>query len=88
MFDPTVWGRAYATEAAAAFLDIGFGEHNLQRMVATTNAANAASARVLQKVGMTSAGQKDLGGGRLVDLHEISRETWETLGRRANTRQT
>jgi [ribosomal protein S5]-alanine N-acetyltransferase len=88
MFDPTVWGRAYATESAAAFLDIGFGRHNLQRMVATTNPANAASARVLQKVGMTSTGQKDLGGGRLVDLHEISREAWETLGRRANTRQT
>ena len=78
MFDPTVWGRAYATESAAAFLDIGFGQHNLQRMVATTNPANAASARVLQKVGMISAGQKDLGGGRLVDLHEISRETWVT----------
>jgi hypothetical protein len=31
---------------------------------------------------MTSAGQKDLGGGRLVDLHEISRDSWETLARR------
>jgi ribosomal-protein-alanine N-acetyltransferase len=88
MFDPTVWGRAYATESAAAFLGIGFGRHNLQRMVATTNPANAASARVLHKVGMTSAGQKDLGGGRLVDLHEISRDKWEMVGRRANTRRT
>jgi [ribosomal protein S5]-alanine N-acetyltransferase len=88
MFDPTVWGRAYATESAAAFLDIGFGRHNLQRMVATTNPANVASARVLQKVGMTSAGQKDLGGGRLVDLHEISRDTWETLARGVTTRRT
>ena len=83
MFDPTVWGRAYATESAAAFLDIGFGQHDLQRMVATTNPANAASARVLRKVGMTSAGQKDLGGGRWVDLHEISRDVWK-----ANTRRT
>ena len=88
MFDPTVWGRAYATESAAAFLDIGFGQHDLQRMVATTNPANAASARVLHKIGMTSAGQKDLGGGRLVNLHEISRHTWEMLGRRANTPRT
>jgi hypothetical protein len=30
---------------------------------------------------MTPAGQKDLGGGRLVDLHEISRDTWEKLPR-------
>ena len=83
MFDPAVWGRAYATEAAAAFLDIGFGRHNLQRMVETTNPANAASVRVLQKVGMTSAGRKDLGGGRLVDLHEISRDAWVALRRRS-----
>lgn len=83
MFDPTVWGRAYATEAATEFLNIGFGQHDLQRMVATTNPANAASARVLRKVGMTSAGQTNLGGGRLADLHEISRTTWEVLaGRR------
>ena len=82
MFDPTVWGRAYATEAATAFLDIGFGQHNLQKMVATTNPANAASARVLHKIGMTSASQTDLGGGRVADLHEISRATWETLAAR------
>jgi [ribosomal protein S5]-alanine N-acetyltransferase len=82
MFDPTVWGRAYATEAATEFLNIGFGHHHLQKMVATTNPANAASARVLRKIGMTSAGQADLGGGRLADLHEISRETWETLAAR------
>jgi RimJ/RimL family protein N-acetyltransferase len=77
MFDPTVWGRAYATEAATEFLKIGFGQHGFQRMVATTNPANAASARVLRKVGMSSAGQTDLGGGRWADLHEISRSTWE-----------
>jgi hypothetical protein len=34
---------------------------------------------VLRKIGMTSAGQADLGGGRLADLHEISRATWEAL---------
>jgi len=88
MFDPTVWGRAYATEAATEFLDIGFGRHDLQKMVATTNPANAASVRVLRKIGMTSAGQQDLGNGRLVDLHEISRSTWATPGRKANTRPT
>ncbi|WP_395713635.1 GNAT family N-acetyltransferase [Reyranella sp.] len=76
MLDPTVWGRGYATEAAAEFLAIGFDRHDLARMVATTNPANAASAHVLQKVGMKPVGKKDLGGGRLVDLHEISREAW------------
>ena len=76
MFDPTVWGRGYALEVAAEFLAFGFGRHGLRRMVATTNPANAASAQVLRKVGMKPAGQKDLGGGRIVDLHEIDREAW------------
>lgn len=78
MFDPTVWGRGYATEAATAFLTIGFDRHNLPQMVATTNPANVASARVLQKVGMQTVGKKDLGGARMIDLHEIARETWRT----------
>jgi [ribosomal protein S5]-alanine N-acetyltransferase len=76
MFDPTVWGRGYATEAATKFLAIGFGEHGLIRIVATTNPDNAASAEVLRKVGMSRAGQKDLGDGRIVDFHEITREAW------------
>jgi RimJ/RimL family protein N-acetyltransferase len=63
MFDPTVWGRGYATEAPAEFLAIGFDRHDLARMVATTNPANVASAHVLQKVGMKVVGKKDLGGG-------------------------
>lgn len=77
MLDPTVWGRGYATEIAAAFLAVGFGRHGLQRMVATTNPENAASARVLRKVGMRADGAKDLGGGRIADLHVISREAWK-----------
>lgn len=64
MVDPGAWGRGYATEVAAIFLDIGFRRHNLERMVATTNPANESSARVLAKVGMTRPG----------------RRTWETGG--------
>ncbi len=76
MFDPGAWGRGYATEVAAVFLDIGFRRHGLERMVATTNLANESSARVLAKVGMTRAGQKDLGNGRFVDFHLIVRDEW------------
>jgi ribosomal-protein-alanine N-acetyltransferase len=77
MFDPSVWSRGYATEAAKAFLAIGFRRHDLRRMVATVSPDNAVSVRVLRKVGMELLGSKDLGGGRLVDLHAISREIWE-----------
>lgn len=76
MFDPTAWGRGYATEAAAAFLEIGFGAHGLDRMVATTNPDNAASESVLRKVGFTPRGSKDMGGGRIVRVHEVPRDTW------------
>lgn len=77
MFDPTVWGKGYATEAASLFLSLGFRTHALLRMVATTNPDNKASARVLRKIGMRGAGIKDMGGGRLVDLHEIARSDWQ-----------
>jgi [ribosomal protein S5]-alanine N-acetyltransferase len=76
MFDPSVWGRGYATEVAAAFLRIGFEGHGLERMVATTNPANEASARVLRKVGLRDAGFKDLGDHRIAAFHEITRAQW------------
>lgn len=76
MLDPTVWGCGYATEAAAAFLEIGFATHGLAKMVATTNPANEASARVLHKIGMRDAGVMDLGDNRIAALHEITRAQW------------
>lgn len=81
MFDPTVWGKGYATEAARTFLSVGFDGHALDRMVATTNPDNGASAHVLRKVGMRPAGTKDLGGGRWVDLHEITRAAYQAARR-------
>lgn len=83
MFHPAVWSQGYATEVAATFLEIGFAEHGLQRMVATTHPQNTASARVLHKVGMRPCGSKDLGGDRVAVLHAIRREQWESRGRRA-----
>lgn len=46
------WGQGYATEAAQAVLRFGFQELHMHRIWATTIAANSASARVLQKLGM------------------------------------
>jgi ribosomal-protein-alanine N-acetyltransferase len=45
------WGLGYATEAAAACLRVGFGELCLSRIVADADPANAASLRVLEKLG-------------------------------------
>jgi ribosomal-protein-alanine N-acetyltransferase len=45
------WGRGLATEAACAFVDFGFNEIHLRRIVATIEAGNSASVRVIEKLG-------------------------------------
>ncbi|HEU4882182.1 MAG TPA: GNAT family protein [Longimicrobium sp.] len=49
---PEHWGRGYATEAARAMVDWGFGEWGLERIHAHCVSENVASARVLERVGM------------------------------------
>jgi RimJ/RimL family protein N-acetyltransferase len=45
------WGRWLATEAGRAFVDFGFGELGLRRIVTAVEVGNAASVRVLEKLG-------------------------------------
>ncbi len=47
------WGRGYATEAAQAAIDDGFGRVGLTAIVAMTVLDNHASIRVMQRLGMT-----------------------------------
>ena len=46
------WGKGYATEAAGALLTAGFDDFGLDEIVAVADPANAASTRVLEKIGM------------------------------------
>lgn len=50
------WNRGFATEAAGAVLDHGFGELGLHRVVARHFTGNPASGRVLRKLGMVHEG--------------------------------
>jgi RimJ/RimL family protein N-acetyltransferase len=50
------WNRGYATEAARAVIRYGFQELNLNRIFAMYFARNAASGRVMQKLGMRHEG--------------------------------
>lgn len=52
VLDPSVSGRGLATEAAAALLAICFGPMGLRRVTALCFAANTASWRVMEKLGM------------------------------------
>lgn len=49
-------GKGYAAEAVGAVLDYAFGTLGLHRVVAITDARNAAAARLLERVGMRREG--------------------------------
>jgi RimJ/RimL family protein N-acetyltransferase len=52
VFHPAHHGRGYATEAGEVLLEIGFDALGLHRVIGRLEARNAASARVLEKLGM------------------------------------
>lgn len=47
------WGKGYATEAALAASEYGFGELGLDRLISLVYVENAASAAVAERLGMT-----------------------------------
>jgi RimJ/RimL family protein N-acetyltransferase len=49
---PAHHGRGYATEASRVMLRLGFEEFGLHRVVGRCDARNAASARVMERLGM------------------------------------
>jgi len=46
------WGQGYATEAARALAEYGFRELGMTRVLASTDGPNAASVRVMERLGM------------------------------------
>ncbi len=50
---PEYWGQGLATEAARAILKHGIQTLGFQRVIATVQAKNMASIRVIEKLGMT-----------------------------------
>ncbi len=50
------WGKGYCTEAAAAAIDYGFKERNLNKVTSHHMAENAASGKVMIKNGMKQEG--------------------------------
>ncbi len=52
-FSRAAWGHGYATEAARALIAAGFADPEVTQIFATTYEDNAASRRVMEKLGMT-----------------------------------
>jgi len=59
---PGYWGQGLATEAAQAVVKHGTGTVGFQRVIASVQAANAASIRVIEKLGMTLVKRFDRDG--------------------------
>ena len=69
---PAHWGKGLATEAAQAMANFGWTELDLHRISSWCIADNAASARVLEKLGMRLE-------GRLVENEYFKGRWWDTL---------
>jgi ribosomal-protein-alanine N-acetyltransferase len=70
-FAQAAWGRGIATESASVVVERGF-ESGLTRIVGSALAANLASLRVLEKIGMRRT-QEDLTSAGIVIRHELDR---------------
>jgi RimJ/RimL family protein N-acetyltransferase len=78
------WGKGYATEAAAGALAHAFGELGMREVVSFTTVANAASRRVMEKLGMRRDPREDFGHPSLPPghplrphvLYRIRRDAW------------
>ncbi len=81
------WGRHYATEAGRAVVAYGFGVLGLERIWAPRFHWNAASGRVLEKIGFAHEGRRrkfiaPRGRDELVELHGLLRWEWEARNAR------
>jgi RimJ/RimL family protein N-acetyltransferase len=77
------WGLGYATEIALALVDAAFFDLRAQRVMSTVDVNNAASIRVLEKIGMRWEAvyrKHRRAKNRWWDCHlfTLPREVWET----------
>ena len=80
LFHPDYHGRGLATEAGSAAVDWGFTEGGLERIVSIYEPENAASGRVMERLGFTY--ERTTTGparGLTVRVMQLTRERWEEL---------
>ena len=68
------WGQGFASEAGRAFVEFGFDELKLERIVTAVQVENTASVRVLEKLGFVIASHEI--GPRSFYHFELSRPDW------------
>ena len=70
------WGYGFATESAAAALDVGFSRLGMTSICSFTAVTNARSERVMQRLGMTHHPEKDFNHPALPPDHRLSRHVF------------
>ncbi|MET7277374.1 GNAT family N-acetyltransferase [Kribbella sp. NPDC005582] len=75
------WGNGYATEAARAALDFGFGPAGLREILSFTATTNLPSQRVMQKIGMIHDEANDFDHPRLPAGHRLQRHVLYRISR-------
>jgi RimJ/RimL family protein N-acetyltransferase len=80
-FEPAVWGRGYATEAATAALDEAFTTLGLETVCSLPQADNPASCRVADRLGLRRVREipipaNERRGEVVAVLYGIERDAW------------
>jgi RimJ/RimL family protein N-acetyltransferase len=80
-FEPAVWGRGYATEAATAALDEAFTTLGLEKVCSLPQADNPASCRVADRLGLRRVREipipaNERRGEVVAVLYGIERDAW------------
>jgi RimJ/RimL family protein N-acetyltransferase len=77
------WGKGYASEAACAVLDFGFGTLSHSVIHAQTSESNAASTRLIERLGFARAAELDYvdpdypAADNPTTVYLMSRKRWE-----------
>ena len=76
MLTPSAWGHGYATEAGGAVRDEAFERLKLESIVAVHHPENAASGRIMEKLGMTFERDVTARNGWQYRLYRLTQEQW------------
>ena len=77
---PELWRRGLASEAAGAVVADAFARLGMARVLARADVPNRDSVRVMERLGMKYAGEREEGGLRLVS-YTLARADWQRQGR-------
>jgi RimJ/RimL family protein N-acetyltransferase len=80
-FDPSAWGKGYATEAGRAAFSYGFDTLDLERIIAIYHPENVRSGAVMERLGMhLERTTRDPELGVPLRVYELHRDEWRARG--------